>query len=159
MAAGIIELCDQVVSLIEAAWGPTGNDSVERLYTAPVSVSELNTLVGRKVYVFPGRKLSIGAASRGEDRFNWSIGIVAVERCEDPGTPPIAWTDERVLWMEGTVEAAVDFDARDDHYMEFSGRTLWTLSIETDIYDADKHDEDSMFWSTMEVVFDEISEA
>lgn len=159
MAASIIDLCDEVARLIALAWRPTQPDTVERVYQAPVAVSELNNLFGRRIYVFPGRKLSLGAADRGADRFNWSIGILAVERNTDAEVLPArSWMDERTLWMEDVIEAAVDFDGRDGNDLEFDGRTLQTLSIETEIYDVDHLDESKLFWSTMEVVYDEIAE-
>lgn len=153
--AGILDLCDKIVELISAAWGPPGSDSVERVYTAPVTVKDL---VGRKVYVFPGAKMSQGAASRGEDRFNWLVGIVIVEKCPTAGIPPVDWMDANVSWVEDTIEDTVDFDGREGEYLEFDGRTLWTLSIETEIYDVDRMDEQKLFYSKMEIVFDEIAE-
>lgn len=161
MAAGIIDLCDQVASLIDTAWAPGGNDSVERVYQAPITKSELDYLVGRKVYVFPRRKLSLGAADRGSDRFNWEIGILAVERCTETGNdglPTADWMDDRTEWMEATIEDAIDFDGRDGNDLEFDGRTLQTLSIETEIYDVDHLDESKLFWSELIVTFDEVSD-
>ena len=161
MAAGIIDLCDQVAALIRSAWNPSGDDSVERIYQAPIAPSELNNLVGRKVFVFPGRKLHLGAADRGSNRLNWSVGILAVERCTQTGNsglPTTDWMDERTEWMEQTVEKTVNFDGRDGNDLEFDGRTLQTLSIETEIYDVDYLDEAKLFWSSMEVVFDEVAE-
>jgi len=157
--AKIIALCDQVAALIKAEWEPSEPSTVERVYQAPIAPSELDKLVGRKVFVFPSRKLSLGVADRGSDRFNWSVGVLAVERYVDAGAlASKQWLDERTDWMESVVEYAVDFDGRDNNYLEFDGRQLWTLGIETEIYDVDYLDEAKMFWSTMEVVYDEIAE-
>lgn len=160
--AQIIALCDQVAANITAEWGPTGNDSVERVYQAPIAPSELKNLSGRKVYIFPSRKLNLGAADRGSDNLQWQIGVLAVERYEEAGMPPKEWMDERTYWMEATVESAVDFDGREEdgvsNYLEFDGRTLRTQSIETEIYDVDYLDEANLFWSTMEVIYDEVTE-
>lgn len=154
MAAGIIELCDQVVALIEAEWEPGLPNQVERVYVAPATVEELASLTGRKVYVFPGRKLTKGATDRECDAIDWSVGILCIERYTDAGLLPKEWMDQRVEWQEDVVEYAIDYDGREG-WLEFNSRQLRTMSIETEVYDVDKHEEFKLYWSETEVIFEE----
>jgi hypothetical protein len=159
MAAGIIALCDQVAALIKAEWEPGLPNEVQRLYEAPVTISELSSLVGRKVYVFPTNKLTVGAASRGEDSLTWTVGVLCIERYVDAAIVPAAWMDALVEWVENVVEFAVDFDGREEaNYLIFDSRTLWTRSIETDIYDVDALGENKLFWSAIVLTFEEVAE-
>lgn len=87
-----LTLCDQLVTLISTAWGPTSPDAVSRVYQFSLLSNEFQ---GRRVYVFP-TDYGYEPADRSEARFDHRITIVTVERYADPGLPDNTWCDARV---------------------------------------------------------------
>ncbi len=151
--ARIIEVTDALVSAINTAWtGQGADDAVSREYLAPVSVEDLDSLTGRKVYLFPGPYDS-GLANRAEDEWAYTIGILVVERYESAGDPPKAWLDARVYFTEAIVGAAVDYSGRT--LLAIGTRRLWTESVEVETYSLDTLNQKKLFWSELTVVLKE----
>lgn len=153
-SAKILTLCDSLVSAINTAWtGKGADDSVSRVYIAPVTVDELSSLTGRKVFVFPGPYES-GLENRGEDQWSYTIGILIVERYTAAGDPTAAWIDDRVDFVEGTVSDTIDYTGRS--LLSISGRRLWTESIEIETYSLETLNQKKIFWSELTAVFKEL---
>ena len=152
--ANILTLADAIVSAINTAWtGKGANDSVSRVYLAPVSVDDLDSLTGRKVYVFPG-PYDNGLANRGEDEWTYTLGILIVERYTDAGDPTTAWIDDRVDFVEGTVGETIDYNGRT--LLSISSRRIWTESIEVETYNLESLNQKKIFWSVLTAVFKEL---
>lgn len=153
--ARIITVCDALVSAIDTAWTGKGTgDAVFRVYLAPVTVEELNSLVGRQVYVFPGA-YSKELETRRENRYTLTIGILTIERYTEAGPPPTAWLDDRTAFVEQTVYAAVDYDGRT--MLAIGSRRIWTDSIEVETFNLDMLNEKNLFWSELTVTMKEIA--
>ncbi len=163
--AKIVDLCDQLVSTIATEWGSKGKDDlVERTYLARIGETELDSFLGRRVYVFPGT-YDNNPLTRGQDQWQYTVDVLIIERCErvadmDEGDPLNRWLDERLLFVEQTVAEAIDFDGRADNFLKFTdsssiARRVRTLSIETETYDEDLLSQHSIFRSSLKVVLAE----
>lgn len=157
MAANIITVCDALVTAIGTAWTTrvADNGTVARKYLAPVSVQELSSLTGRKVYVFPG-PYSNSLENRAEDAWGYDVGIVVVERYTDAGEPLDAWMDARVLFVEEIVAAACDYPRSP---LAIGSRKLRTEDITTTTYDIPLLNTSNLFWSELQVSLREIKAA
>lgn len=153
-SAPILTLCDALVGAIREAWQPGEPDNVERVYIAPVTADDLPTLLGRRVYVFPGRYTD-EPATRGEDLSTYSVGVLIVERILEPGPPTNQWMDDRVDFVEGTIADALDYDGRS--LLRIGTREIWTESIDTETFNLEMLNQANLFWSELEVVLKEIA--
>ena len=81
-----LTLCDKLVAELAAAWLPTGDNEVLRVYEGPLKLTELK---GRKVYVFPDQ-YTADPADRETDRYTHGIVVLTVERYPSStgGKPP-----------------------------------------------------------------------
>lgn len=156
VTARILTLCDQLVTLIDAAWTQGASDTITRRYIAPVDTQELQTLTGRHVFVFPG-PYENSPNTRGHDAWVHTIGLLIVERYESLGGEPAdttlrTWLDTRVDFVEGTVINAIDFDGRTSLRIG-STREILTESITVETYDVDLLNQSKLFWSEIEATF------
>lgn len=154
MASNILTVCDALVSAIDTAWTTKVADSgaTSREYIAPVSTAELSSLTGRKVYVIPGDHVK-SAETRGENRWEYRVGVLVVERYISAGLPPKAWMDARVEFVETTIANACDYWRS---LLGISGREVWTELLETKTYDVDLLNESNLFWSEVQLDLREI---
>lgn len=151
MAANILEICDHLVDVVTAEWTGIGvQDSVERVYLTPL---KLHTQEGRHVFIFP-RDYENSPATRGEDSWTHQIGIVVAEKYDDPGEPPIAWMDERVLFVQEYVFNPLDF-ARSPQIVA-GGLGLITQTSTVSVYNSERMESDHMFWSEIALTFTEL---
>lgn len=151
MAANILDVCDALVSKVITAWTAiTADDSVERVYLAPIKV---HTQIGRHVYIFP-TNYENSPATRSEDDWTYQIGVVVVERHDSSGEPATSWMDTRVNFVQDKVFDALDF-ARAPLIVG-SGLGLITQTSSVEVYDETKLNELHTFWSELTFTFTEI---
>ena len=155
MAAQITTLADALTAAVLAAWNASlvapatvaAPDEVSREYVADV---DLDSLTGRKVYVFSGSDYENGPVTRGEDEWVYRIQAVIVERyAEGAGRPPKAWMDARVEFVQNIVSGTLDYVRE---LLSVGGREITTQSNTVSVYDTAKFSEHKCFWS--EVVFE-----
>ena len=113
--ARVLDVCDRCVSAIAERVPPDAASpaiAVERSYAPdwldPDFWSDnpklLTAFTGRKVYVFPAGASQVQPATRGADLNEYRVAVVTLERYADAaGQPPLAWTDDRVLWVQDNV--------------------------------------------------------
>jgi len=111
--ARTLEICDAVVDAIGTAWDPTSPDAVSREYGVEVGLSKDYAsilLTGRKVYVFPTSYEAPGLIDREVLMNAHGVAVLICERytnsdgsTADPGLPPKAWMDERVLFVQDKI--------------------------------------------------------
>lgn len=151
MAANILTACDFIKTAIQTAWSGIGaDDSVERVYVAPLKLEEQ---LGRHVYVYP---LSYGnqPATRGFDDWTYQVGVVVIERYEDAGTPPVNWMDARVDFTQETVFDTLDF-TRSPAAVS-GGLRMLTQEANCEVYNIDQMIQDKQFRSELRFTFTEI---
>lgn len=104
-------LCDDLVSALETAWGPSGSDGVERAYFKRLGdPDDADTkITGRRVYVFPTGYDSANA-DRSENDYQHRVSVLVAERyAEAAGDPPRDWVDDRVDFVHRYVVQGLDF--------------------------------------------------
>lgn len=154
--ARISEVADGAQAVIDAAWtGKGANDAVTVEYELPVRESEVNQLVGRKVYVFEEGYGNVGITARGKDLNEYRIKVMCVERYTTAGRVSKTWARERVKFVAEKIVDALDFTREAD------GRlltTLWTETINVEsVYVAEfmSGENGRLFWSEIEFAFRE----
>lgn len=154
-----LELCDDLVTALVTAWGPSDPSGAERHYfkrfadqVGAQDLAESLRLVPdeRRVVIFPTR-YSSGYAAKAEDRYTHEIAVLVAERYPDAGDPPRDWIDARVDWVYEYVVRGFDFRAPPAW-----NRYLRTLSQEIEICDIDRLVEQKLFWSAVAIVFEEL---
>lgn len=152
--ARIITVAEAVKTRINSVWAPSAPDTVERAYRYKPSDKELSSLTGRHVRVYPSQ-YGDELETRGEDRHQFRIAIVAVERYTDAGLPSNAWMDARVYWAEQKIADALDYDGRvsSSGFLTAGSMKLLTESIEVAVYDVEYQESLHLFWSEFEIVF------
>ncbi len=153
MAANILAVCDALVEWIAAGLDSPTDAVVERVYLAPL---DLSADTDRHVWVFPATYTN-SAATRGEDEWVYSVGVVVAERCPEPGEASVSWLDERVEFAEAKVFDALDF-SRVPLVFDTTRRLLTTQGDVT-VYDDQKLPSKNLFWSEMRFEFREIQDA
>jgi len=153
-----IELCDKLVSVVKAAWNPSGNDSVSQEFLAPVTTSDLKDLVGRKVYLFPG-PWSREFADRGEDIEGYQIGAITINRFPEASGPTSAevkaWMREQVYWVQAYLFDLLDYSGRT--LLALGSRRFWTQSIDVvQLYDQDELARNNVFRCDLAYQFREL---
>ena len=142
MAANILDVCDDVTVALTTAV----NDitiPVDRLYLAPY---DLATDTSRHVWVFPAQ-YQPSPATRGEDEWVYTIGVVVAERYTTAGEPTPAWLDDRVTFSEQKVYQPL-YDLLRTMRTFGTTRRLWLSTAECRlVYDPDKLSEKKLFWS------------
>jgi hypothetical protein len=96
MAARIVEVRNALAAVISAWWTPSNPDAVLAPWRFDI---DSKTHTGRKVYVFPSEYGSENIA-RGFSQDDYAFVLLVVEKYDEQGFPPDAWTDERVEWCE-----------------------------------------------------------
>lgn len=150
--ARVLDLCDACAAAVSAAWVPTGDDAVARVYAPDVGLTQDNpdTLVrGRKVYLFPGAYAS-PLLDRGSLLRRYTVAWLVVERYADgAGFPPDAWLDDRVAFVEQTV-----FNVLRDPTLVLTGAVVSGVQPDPEaepavdpVYDLDLLIENHTFWS------------
>jgi len=153
-----LTLIDQLVSVLDEAWEPEAPDAVSREYLADVSEKDLKDFTGRRVLLFPMEYQS-DDENRAENRYGYRVGVTVLERFEDADKATSAavkaWLDERLDFVETLL---IDgFDYGNGGLLEFSGRRVWTESIECQQrYDVDLLAEKKLFRCDVAFVFREI---
>lgn len=151
-------LCDALVSALQTAWGPTGNDGVERHYFKRVGDAEGAEfkLLGRRVVIYPTHD-SNDPASRGEDEWTHNVTVDVFERYTDAGDPTVEWIDRRVDFVTTQIVDGFDFS--------HTGPPSWNKKLLTLSYDrllcdpAKLVGSNKLFFSRVELVFSEIRDA
>lgn len=152
--ANILAVCDYLVDVVEAAWTTiTADDSVERLYVAPLKLHEQS---GRHVYIFP-LSYSNQPATRGHDDWTYQVGIIVLERYEDAGEPPVSWMDDRVDFVQSKVFDALDFTRSPGNVS--GGLRVLTQEANCEVYNVDLMTQERQFRSELRFTFTEIREA
>lgn len=110
MPCPTLELCDDLAAALNTAWGPTGDNAVERCYFKRIGDADSGNdqLAGRKVFIFP-TEYEFAADTRAEDVYTHRVSVLTVERHADAGDPPTAWTDARVEFVHTYVAKGFDF--------------------------------------------------
>lgn len=144
--ADILTVCDELVSVVEAALTDPADAVVERLYLAPLDMA---ADTDRHVWIFPVSHTRT-PENRGEDARTYRIAVVVAERYTAPGEPTVAWVDERVTFAQEKVFESLDF-ARSP--LVYTGsRGLRTTAGEVTVYDPDRLQR-GLFWSEMTLEF------
>lgn len=106
MAARVTELCEAVTALLTAAVLPSVA-TVSRVYVPAVDPDDL-AAAERVVLVWWQGSQDGGPISRGRDSVLYQIGIVTAEKYKGTATaPPTDWVDERVEWVQATIDAVL----------------------------------------------------
>lgn len=154
MNADILQLADEIVSLIQSNLGSGDTSSVQRMYETERDLGEFTQ---RQIDVYPLRYERGEPQTRLEDVFYAYIGVVVSERYSLPQeqdliTVPISWVDERVNFVEqifNLLQAArVQIQVGSMPY-------LWvcdSASVET-TYDYRYLKQHKVFWSELEFGF------
>ena len=151
MASNIIAVCDYLVDVVEAAWtGITADDSVERVYVAPIKLHEQ---AGRHVFIYP-LSYSNQPATRGHDEWSYQIGVIVIEGYEQPGEPTKAWMDDRVDFVQDKVFDPLDF-SRSPAAVS-GGLRMLTTEATCDVYNIDQMIQEKQFRSELRFTFTEI---
>ena len=106
MASRIVVLADAVAAAIVAAYGtPVAPLVVTTSSVYVPNVDPEKLLVNqRRVDVYPMNRVDAGPLSRAKIGVQNRIGVVVYERYIETGTPPKAWMDERLAWVETNIE-------------------------------------------------------
>lgn len=147
-----ITLCEQLVTELQTAWVPTGNDEVLYDYIYRFNATNLK---GRKVVLFPTGYDS-SAENRGEDSYSHLITALIVERYEDADSPPKEWVTERIDFVFDKVVSGLDYFKSN---LSLSGREISTARADVTLYDPVKLATDHLFYSTVEFEFTETLES
>jgi hypothetical protein len=150
-----LTLCDDLVTVLSAAWLPVAPDAARRAYLTRI---DLKNVHGRQVIFFP-TGYDNAPASRGEDDYTHRITALIFERYEDAADPdevvPQAWLDERCDFVHDRIVQGLEF-FRDGVQPSFN-RKLITLSSDVlEMYDAEKLQTQKEFWCAVEMVFREL---
>lgn len=154
--ARIVEVIDAVVSRVDAAWtGKGANDSVSRVYLAPLSLA---SLTGRKVWFFPVR-YGDDTADRGENLTTYTVAAIIAERYEGgEAEPPQEWIDERLAFVEQQVYTECDFGDSVDFLSLDTSRRAWTETIDVAAaYDVELLSKKQVFWCEIEFGLREVA--
>lgn len=153
-----LTLCDDLVSALNTAWAPAGNDGVERHYFKRFSDGEDTALklLGRRVVIFP-TGYDNAPAHRGEDDYEHRVSVLTVERYTDAaGDPPKAWIDERVDFVFTHVVQGFDFGREPPTW----NKKLLTVSADVQVCDVEKLvGGGKLFYSLVDLVFSELRDA
>lgn len=125
----ILVLCDDLVTALESAWSPSGNDGVERAYFKRIGDPDdpRTKIAGRRVYIFPTSYLTAGA-TRLENNYEQKVSVLVVERFDEAsGDPTRDWIDERVDFVHTYIVQG--FDYSNDGPAPFNPK-LVTLAVE-----------------------------
>jgi hypothetical protein len=157
-ATPTLTLIDQLVTAVNTAWAPTGNDSVSRAYFKRIADVEDDNLklVGRKVYLFP-TGYSYEGFTRGEDQYRHEITALCVERYNDAaGDPTNSWIDTRVDFVWTYLVNGLDFDNRSGAQFT-ANKNVVTNSAEVQVCDVEKLTGGGrLFYSLVSLVFLEL---
>ena len=154
--APTLTLCDNLVSALSAAWKPVAPSKVARGYLERIDLSEVK---GRLVLFFP-EGYDNRPAARGLDWFTHRVMVLVFERYADAAdssvTVPQEWIDERVDFVYSRIVQGFDFSRGAPTW----NANLTTLSADvTEIYDAEKLEQNKEFWCAVEIVFQEQRDA
>lgn len=151
--ARISEVADGAAAVIQTAWVPVAPNAVSVEYELPVRESNVQQLVGRKVFVFEDGYGNVGVTSRGTDLNEYRIKVVCAELFGTAGRPTKAWCRERVKFVAEKIVDSLDFTRETDGRLLNS---LWTESINVEsVYVAEILGEHKVFWSEIEIAFRE----
>ena len=147
--ARIIEVCDAAVDLIVAALDNPTDATVSREYLPDV---DAETITDRLVYVFPDGYSQVETNTRSQDLDEYRVVVLTVERYESAGTPPKAWIDARVLFVQQKIYETLS-DARTVRLLD----TIWPEVAEVTVaYDPEELRERKLFWSEAVFTFREL---
>ena len=152
MPANIITVCDALVTAVEAGLESPLDATVARLYLAPLDLSKD---IGRYVWLFPA-EYSFLPASRNENNWTYSVGVIVAERYTGAGEPTATWIDERVEFCEAKVFGLFDYTHQWLSFGVDGARRLFTTVGDVTVYDALQLTEKKLFWSEMRFEFTEI---
>src|SRR4051794_41184916 len=96
----LIDLCDEVVTVIQDLVGSGEDIQVARAYRQELNLGKFN---GRQVRVFPKSYTSPTVVTRSEVSWLASLIVVIAERYPLDGFPPNDWMDERIVWVEQNI--------------------------------------------------------
>jgi len=127
-----LTLIDQLVTEISGSWEPESPDTVTREYLALVTDKDLQSLLGRRVYLFP-MAYETQDENHSENVYGYRVGVSVIERYEEAdkaGSEAVkAWLDERLDFVETELIDALDYGQ--NGLLSFgSNRKVWTESIE-----------------------------
>ena len=157
--APILTLCDALVASLTARWATAAPDAVSREY---LTDAKLETLTGRRVWVFPAEYTDRPAA-RAEDLNEYRVAVVVTERYAAQAAATSAalkeWADERVDFVRELIVDGFDFGRHGvNGLLAVGARELWTAEIDpVEVYDPALLETKKLFWSSVEFVFQEIS--
>ena len=153
-----LELCDDLVAALVAAWAPTAPSGAERAYFKRITdEDEARTLAEslrladgeRRVVVFPVG-YSSAYANDAEDAYSHEVQTLIVERYAAAGDPTRDWIDERVDWVHEQIFQGWDFRASPSW-----NTYLRTISADVLVCDLSKLVTNKLFWSVVGHTFEE----
>ena len=151
MDARILQVASAVKDLIYNEWADkTASDSVNvGLYVPNI---DRKSMTGRKVYVFPLGYSQVEVMNRAEDKWEYEIGVVIVEKCTDAGEPSETWVNTRINWVQDSIVDRIT-NHRDEAVME----DLTPISFEVDVFDPGELSA-KVFYSTVSVTFHKVEQ-
>jgi hypothetical protein len=156
MAARVIETADAVAAAIRTAWAPIAPDAATSDYGAEVILDDddPDVLTGRKVFVFATEYAAPEFVDGASLRRTYGVGIVIVERyAAAAGTPPKAWMDARVLFVEQSIYRLLrNPDLVLSNTLVPSPEAPGTVDV---VYDLDLYLQRKTFWSVCTFTFQE----
>lgn len=163
--ARIIEVCEAVASFIRTTWTPIAPDAVTRTYGPDIGLTpddDATLLSGRQVFVFPASYAVPVQVTRAEVEWRYGVTVLVVERFdqdgETAGTPPVAWMDERIEFVENTI-----FKPLRDQDLTLLGSVIPSLAEGGEVaqvnvvYDLDLFLKHRAFWSQVTLPFEEVN--
>lgn len=149
--ARVLTLIDALISEIRTAWGPSEPDTISREYIGPVNDQELENLIGRHIYAFPGR-YDNSPDTRGHDDWVHEVSFIIIERFTDTGDAALnSWMDDRIDFVQTKVVNSIDFDRT--KLAIGSTRNVMTTALDIDVYDLDLLNRLKIFRSQVDAVF------
>jgi len=147
-------LCDNLVTALAADWTPAAPDGVERAYFKRISDAsgQVLKLKGRRVVIYP-TDYDNNPLTRDKDVYLHKVSVQIFELFDEDtaGDPPIAWTDARVDFVFEKIVQGFDYSRQSPTW----NRWLRTLSATTLIVNTAKLIEDRMFFSQVDLEFEE----
>jgi hypothetical protein len=151
----ILTVADAVTTAISVGLTAGDDTDVTRTYLPEVTDPEVaEGITTRKVYVVPTREGQV-AQVRGRETNEYGFGVLVVCRYRgDEASPPAAWIDAEIAWVETYVYARLQDPRTANVAAAITAADLWCESAAVEsVYDPELLRGHKLFWSESSFAF------
>ncbi len=153
MGARVVEVRNGLREKIDAYWTVRSDEDNDEVIGRWLFDIASETLLGRKVIIVPVSYLT-GVANRTEDRGDYQLVVVVVERYTEQGPATDEWVDDRVMWCELLMTHITD--PRAAKLLATNDEDgLWPDVSDVLVYDVEELTQRKLFLSVITVTFRE----